>query len=304
MEAAVADDLANGQFDASAPFPSLGAIVSGGVGGIGGTLETVGDLDSFRFSLTAGVTYKFRLEGFDSISGSLTDPNLQIARIRDSFPVATDDDSGVGRDSLIIFMPQETIDYFATVSGKGNIGTWQFHVIGLDPFDGAAETTFLFMTNQPLESNATLADFAQTQFTFSQQIGVLSPTVAMYEALGLALSEISPALKGTLSPGNASDSDFVSVIYGAVFGIQPSAAQVQVFLSQLDSFESIYLASGAFGQDTTRIETLARGAVIGQMLGVNADIAASNAAAATGNLINGNGIATVGTSAAMDFDLL
>ena len=118
----------------------------------------------------------------------------------------------------------------------------------------------------------------------------------MYEALGLALSEISPALKGILSPGNASDSDFVSVIYGAVFGIQPSASQVQVFLSQLNSFESIYLASGAFGQDVTRIETLARGAVIGQMLGVNADIAASNAAT--------NGIAMVGTPAAMDFDLL
>src|SRR5262245_7222395 len=141
-----------------------------------------------------------------------------------------------------------------------------------------------------------LSQFAQTQFTFSQQIGVLSPTVAMYEALGLALSEISPALKGILSPGNASNSDFVSVVYGAVFGVQPGAAQVQVFLSQLDSFESIYLASGAFGQDITRIETLARGAVIGQMLGVNADIAASNAAA--------NGIAMVGTPAAMDFDLL
>src|SRR5262245_34268510 len=118
----------------------------------------------------------------------------------------------------------------------------------------------------------------------------------MYEALGLALAESSPALQGILSPGTASNSDFVSLVYDTVFGAQPNAAQVQVFLGQLDSFESMYLASGAFGQDVTRIETLARGAVIGQMLGVNADIHASNAAA--------NGIAMVGTPAAMDFDLL
>src|SRR5262249_38230817 len=146
-------------------------------------------------------------------------------------------------------------------STNGATGSYQLSVAALNPFEGAAETTFAFMSGSselpPAQLQLdNLSQFAQTQFTFGQQIGVLSPTVAMYEALGLALSEISPALKGILSPGNASDSDFVSVIYGAVFGIQPSAAQVQVFLSQLNSFESIYLASGAFGQDVTRIETL------------------------------------------------
>jgi len=166
------------------------------------------------------------------------------------------------------------------------------------PFDGAAETSFLFITNAPLPSAQlpNLSQFAQIQFAAGTQVGALSPTVYMYEALGLALSELSPALQGILSPGNASNSDFVSLVYSTVFGTEPSATQAQHFLTQLNFYETIYLDSGAFGQDQTRIETLARGATIGQMLGVNADLAASKATA--------NGIAMVGTSAAMDFDLL
>src|SRR5262249_47760340 len=144
----------------------------------------------------------------------------------------------------------------ATADGTG---AFDLNLAVLNPFQGAADTTFAFMGGSlelPSSSSPNLSQFAQLQFTTGQQVGVLSPTIYMYEALGLALSEISPALQGILSPGNASDADFVSFIYPLVFGVQPSAAQAQHFLGQLDFYETIYLASGAFGQDITRIETL------------------------------------------------
>ena len=311
----MADDWADHVFDTQAP---LGRIQLGGVQSafLGGNLEETGDLDWFIASpsLTAGVTYRITVVAKDSNSGSLDDPFLKLfggqldevfGALPDQTPTLQDNDSGVGRDAYIVFTPTNTFPYFFEVSsgatGSGT-GSYTIQVTALDLFAGAAESTFFFMLNAalPAEFNAAqvanLTQFAQTQFTAGTQVGALSPTVYMYEALGLALSETSPALKNILAPGFASDADFVTIVYDVIFGGQPNAAQAQHFLTQLDFYETIYLASGAFGQDQTRIETLARGATIGQMLGVNADLAASNAAT--------NGIAMVGTPAAMDFDLL
>jgi hypothetical protein len=313
----MADDFADAFLDASAPI--------GGLTPVGaqsflsrGNLEETGDRDWFQAFpnlLTAGVTYRITVAGKDSNEGTLDDPYLKLFGGQPSAtPILQDNDSGVGHDSYLVYTPTNTFPYFFEVSsgttGSG-IGSYEIRVTALDLFAGAAESTFYFMLNAalPVEFNAAqvanLTQFAQTQFTFGQQIGVLNPTVSMYEALGLALSELSPGLtQGIFNPGLSSDGDFVTIVYDGVFGTQPNAAQAQHFLTQLDFYQTIYLASGAFGQDTTRIEILARGATIGQMLGVHAEIAINNAVATTGNLINDNGISTVGTSATMDFDLL
>src|SRR5262249_2650881 len=65
----------------------------------------------------------------------------------------------------------------------------------------------------------------------------------------------------------AGDASFITSAYVDVFGHQGSAAQIQVFENQLKFLEGIYAASGAFGI-IDNIALLARGAVYGQMLGV------------------------------------
>lgn len=140
----------------------------------------------------------------------------------------------------------------------------------------AAETVYFEMNSvAPLGAHVpNLAQFANHQYNYGQQIGVIDPFVYMYEALGQALSE-SPNYLGETSFNNSwgptaivDDTTFVNLAYNDIFGVQPSAQQSQHFIAQLDYFESIYIASQAFGTDLNRIDLLARGAVFGQMVGI------------------------------------
>ena len=63
------------------------------------------------------------------------------------------------------------------------------------------------------------------------------------------------------------DVHFVDAAYASVFGHAGTAAQIQLFVDQLDSFEALYSAAGTFGS-ASNIDLLARGAIYGQMLGV------------------------------------
>ena len=65
----------------------------------------------------------------------------------------------------------------------------------------------------------------------------------------------------------AGDAKLVTDAFGSVFGHAGSAAQVQHFVDQLNFYEGIYTAAGVFG-DASNVDLLARGAVYGQMLGV------------------------------------
>ena len=56
-----------------------------------------------------------------------------------------------------------------------------------------------------------------------------------------------------------------------VFGHAGSSAQVQQFVNQLHFFEGLYAGVGTFGS-TSDIDLVARGAVYGQMLGVEAEL--------------------------------
>ena len=120
-----------------------------------------------------------------------------------------------------------------------------------------------------------LADFNSIQYAYGHNIGVFSPKVYVFEALGLALAERSDtgsvAFKNKYGPLTiGSDVTFVTQAYVDVFGVNASAAQVQHFTNQVNFFKGLYTNSGAFGSDFNRIDLLARGAVYGQMIGFKA----------------------------------
>src|SRR5262245_3102083 len=127
----MADDFADGFLDASAPIGLFGAD-----GIIRANLEEAGDRDWFQIqtSLTAGVTYRITLEGKDSNEGLLDDPFLKLFGPQvNPVPILQDNDSGVGRDSYIVYTPTFTFPYFFEVSGSG-IGSYEIQVTALDKF--------------------------------------------------------------------------------------------------------------------------------------------------------------------------
>jgi autotransporter passenger strand-loop-strand repeat protein len=112
-----------------------------------------------------------------------------------------------------------------------------------------------------------LSQFAQAQFAYGQQIGVMDPTVYAYEALGVALASTGANFQNTFGPTVDGDVQFLVDAYASVFGQPGSGAQIQQFSDQLNFFEGLYTAAGVFGS-ASNIDLLARGAVYGQMLGV------------------------------------
>jgi autotransporter passenger strand-loop-strand repeat protein len=112
-----------------------------------------------------------------------------------------------------------------------------------------------------------LSQFAQAQFAYGQQIGVMDPTVYAYEALGVALASTGANFQNTFGPAVDGDVQFLVDAYASVFGQPGSGAQIQQFSDQLNFFEGLYTAAGVFGS-ASNIDLLARGAVYGQMLGI------------------------------------
>ena len=95
VTAAVADDFADSLTDTSSPFGTVNVGSSAT-----GNLETLGDRDWFRVTLSAG-TYTFNLEGGDTSAGTLTDPYLRLYNSAGTL-INQDDDAGVGLNSQLI----------------------------------------------------------------------------------------------------------------------------------------------------------------------------------------------------------
>jgi hypothetical protein len=124
--------------------------------------------------------------------------------------------------------------------------------------------TNFFTGNTPLFAKlADLSAFAQVQYAYYASIGVGQPLLGPYEALGRGFAETDgfKAKYGVLT------TDFVETAYNDVFGRAPTAAQEAHFDAQVSYFISIYSNAG-IAADTAAL--LAKGAVIGQMLGVAA----------------------------------
>ena len=80
-------------------------------GSVTGTLETDIDEDDFKVDLEAGTRYQFDLEGVPTSRGTLPDPLLEI-RSPANLPLSSDDDSGVGLNSRVIYTPTATGTYY------------------------------------------------------------------------------------------------------------------------------------------------------------------------------------------------
>jgi autotransporter passenger strand-loop-strand repeat protein len=143
--------------------------------------------------------------------------------------------------------------------------------LGAPPFSPEIAATIVYTAELGIAPSATelsgLTEFTQAQFAYGQQIGVDAGIYA-FTALGVTLASGGQHFQNEFGSGNsaypnstAGDAKFVTDAYGSVFGHAGSTGQVQHFVDQLNFYEGIYTAAG-----------LARGAVYGQMLGVEHEI--------------------------------
>jgi hypothetical protein len=123
-----------------------------------------------------------------------------------------------------------------------------------------------------------LVQFTNPQYAYGQQIGMMDPAVYAYEALGVALASKGTQFQNTFGPSNptypasaAGDAQFATDAYANVFGHSAGPDQIQHFVDQLNYLEGLYTAAGVFGNNAN-IDLLARGAIYGQMLGIEHEI--------------------------------
>ncbi|MGE4062357.1 MAG: pre-peptidase C-terminal domain-containing protein [Rhodospirillaceae bacterium] len=89
-----------------------------------GRIDDSSDEDWFRVALTAGTTYRIDVRGYDSGGGTLLDPYVRILNPSLS-QIASDDDSGTGTDSQILYTVTATGTYYIAASGfDGEQGTY------------------------------------------------------------------------------------------------------------------------------------------------------------------------------------
>lgn len=89
-----------------------------------GNIETSGDHDWFRLNLEAGTRYAFNLQAADTGDGTLSDPFLNLYNSSGS-SIASNDDSGEGRNSQIIFTPiSNGIYYLGAQAFSAGTGTY------------------------------------------------------------------------------------------------------------------------------------------------------------------------------------
>lgn len=91
------------------------------------------------------------------------------------------------------------------------------------------------------------------------------PTLGGYEAMGLGLAN-TPEF--SLNFGQSSEHDFILTTYITAFNRAPTATQIDHFEDQLHYFENLYLQVGI---EPVTASLGARGAVLGQIIGVAAE---------------------------------
>ncbi|MFL5337067.1 MAG: calcium-binding protein, partial [Geminicoccaceae bacterium] len=97
-----------------------------------GALEYFTDEDAFTCKLIAGVPYTFDLRGQATGAGTLQDP-LLLLRDSTGATIASDDDSGEGADSRLIFTPTVSGDYSLAVRESGDDGVGSYTISASAP---------------------------------------------------------------------------------------------------------------------------------------------------------------------------
>jgi Ca2+-binding RTX toxin-like protein len=118
-------------------------------GSVAGTIDTAGDQDWYRVSLTAGRQYRFDLRGLDSGQGTLEDPLLRLLDAS-GFEIGENDDVDfpLNHDSSITFAVALSGTYFLSAQGYqdesfASLGTFRLGVtdLGAVPSDVPGNTT-------------------------------------------------------------------------------------------------------------------------------------------------------------------
>ncbi|MES1157242.1 MAG: PPC domain-containing protein [Alphaproteobacteria bacterium] len=105
---------------------ALTVATAGSHDGRASRIEIAGDLDMYRVDLVAGVHYVVTVSGDGDTP--LTDPFLTILDSTGK-SIATDDDSGPGLDSRLVFTPAETGTYYLQASGlSGGVGGYKIAI--------------------------------------------------------------------------------------------------------------------------------------------------------------------------------
>ncbi len=148
-------------------------------------------------------------------------------------------------------------------------------------FNPVAASDLLFTIMSGVHPDATelqtLVSFANQQYAYGQQIGVMDPFVYAYEALGAALSQQKLFYSGFEpgpSPDQTSDLNFVTKVYKQIFGHDAAPPQTQVFVNQLNYLDTLYSAAGLHNPNLTDDypNLVARAAVFGTMTGIEAEM--------------------------------
>jgi phosphodiesterase/alkaline phosphatase D-like protein len=169
------------------------------------------------------------------------------------------------------------------IIGRNPVIVSQFEVTPQsDTFSAAIAGTTVYTKEYGVAPDAAelnlLIEFTTPQYAYGKQIGVMDPAVYAYEALGVALAGSAAHFQNAWGPSNptypnsaAGDAQFATDAYNSVFGHSANSALVQFFTDQLNSFKGLYAAAGVFGSPAN-IDLLARGAIYGQMLGIEAEL--------------------------------
>ena len=114
-----------------------------------GNIETQNDRDWFKVELEAGTRYQIDVEGADTDRGTQASPGAGLYDVSGTSLMVSDDDSGVGLNSRVIYTPTAASTYYVQASGLSGpgLGTYTLSVIVLGA-NGASEadTDFLDTT--------------------------------------------------------------------------------------------------------------------------------------------------------------
>jgi hypothetical protein len=127
--------------DRPADATTSGFVAAGGYSP--GTIEIAGDHDWFSIQLTAGVQYRFDVEG-DTIGASspaLQNPSMRLFNPSSQL-IASNDDSAPGNpDPEIVFTPTASGKYYIDVGGSQDVYTGSYRVIA-SAFDISSDLLF------------------------------------------------------------------------------------------------------------------------------------------------------------------
>ncbi len=128
--------------DYSANTGTAGAVAVGG--SATGEIGSSGDRDWFAVTLEAGATYRIDLEGLVTNRGTVSDPYLHGIYDSSSNRLSgtTDDDGGIGRNSRILFTPDDDGTYYVAAGALGSeLGTYRVSVTQVGSADDYSANT-------------------------------------------------------------------------------------------------------------------------------------------------------------------